>query len=292
MMRILVTGASGFSGHVIARRLLDDGHEVVAHHRSRPLPDDLAKAVPFRADLAVIDGVPAGLDAVVHAAATSPPTGQPGAIPADILARDNALATALLARLCANAGVGRVLYLSSLSVLGRIERDRVDATTPILDPGAYGTSKLMGEQALVASGLSGLAVRLPAVIGTGAARNWPTQLKARIAAGEPVRVYNAEGPFNNVVHVADLAAWIARILATDDPDLGFRTVPIGSAEPVSVRQAVEALALGMSRDVQLEEATAPRSSFVIDIGAAQALGFAPMSTVDAMARFGREGELR
>ncbi|NQW10038.1 MAG: NAD(P)-dependent oxidoreductase [Alphaproteobacteria bacterium] len=290
-MRILVTGASGFSGRVIARRLLDEGHHVVAHHRRRPLPDDLAMAEPVRADLVAIDAVPPGLDAVVHAAATSPPTGRSDAVPTETLIRDNALATAHLIRLCAEAGVGRMIYLSSLSVLGRIDAPSVDENTHVSDPDPYGTSKLMGEQALAASGLAGLAIRLPAVIGSGAARNWPVQVKAAIAAGEVVRVYNADGPFNNVVHVADLAEWIARVLAAGGPEDGFRAVPVASAEPVSVRQAVAALAAGMGRAVHLDKAAVSRLGFSIDIGSARSLGFTPMTTVDALTRFGGEGDL-
>lgn len=289
-MRILVTGASGFSGHAIARQLLNDGHHVVAHHRSNPLPDDLAEAEPLRADLVAFDTIPVGLDAVVHTAATSPPTGHSDAVPTETLIRDNALATARLVRFCAEAGVERMIYLSSLSVHGRIDVPSVDEDTPISNPDAYGTSKLMGEQALAASELAGLAIRLPAVIGPGAARNWPVQVKARIAARETVRVYNADGPFNNVVHVADLAEWIAQTLITGGPVSGFRAVPIACAEPVSVREAVQALAAGMDREVKRDPVAAPRPGFVIDTAAAMSLGFAPMTTVDALRRFGREGQ--
>lgn len=289
-MRVLVTGASGFSGHAIARRLLNDRHHVVAHHRSNPLPDDLVEAEPLRADLADLGAIPAGLDAVVHAAATSPPTGQPGAVPTEALIRDNALATAHLIRQCTEAGVARMIYLSSLSVHGHIDGSSVDENTPVSDPDAYGTSKLLGEQALAASGLSGLAIRLPAVIGPGAARNWPVQVKARIAAGEKVRIYNADGPFNNVVHVADLAEWIARIVAANAPVGGFRAMPVACVEPVSVREAVQALAAGMNREARLDPVSAPRPGFVIDTDSARSFGFAPMTTLDALRRFGREGE--
>ena len=287
-MRVLVTGAAGFSGRAIVRRLVAAGCEVVAQRRASPLPEDLAAAVTdWPGDLAELEALPGRIDAVVHAAATSTPTGRANAVPAEALIRDNALATARLVAAARAAGVGRFVYLSSLSIHGAVAVRSLDDTTPTRAPDPYGVSKLMGESVLAASGMPAVAIRLPAVIGPGAARNWPVQVVARIRRGEPVRVYNADGPFNNVVHVDYLADWVARLLTAPTLAPGLAAVPIACTGPVAVRVAVATLAASLGRDALLEEVVAPRSSFTIDTTAAERLGFRPSATLDALARYAR-----
>lgn len=290
MGRVLVTGAAGFSGQAVARRLVAAGFEVVAHRRTAPLADDLmasSAVTDWPGDLAELTGLPAGIDAVVHAAATSTPTGRADAVPAATLIRDNALASARLVAAARTAGVGRFVYFSSLSIHGRVAEPGLDAATPIRDPDPYGVSKLMGESVLAASGLPAVAIRLPAVIGAGAGRNWPVQVVGRIRRGETVRVYNADGPFNNVVHVDDLAAWIEMLLSAPGMVPGMAAVPVASADPVPVRVAVATIAAGLGIGAVLEEVAAPRPSFTIDVTAAARLGFRPSSTVDALLRYAR-----
>lgn len=291
MGRVLVTGAAGFSGRTIARRLLSAGFEVVAHRRSGPLPPDLAASpavTDWRGDLCELVDLPAAVDAVVHAAATSTPTGGADAVPAETLIRDNALATARLVTAARAAGVGRFVYLSSLSIHGTVAERILDAATPVREPDPYGTSKLMGESVLAASRLPAVAIRLPAVIGPGAGRNWPVQVVGRIRRGETIRIYNADGPFNNVVHVDDLAAWVAALLGGPALPAGMAAVPVASAGPVPVRVAVATLASGLGREAIVEEVAAARPGFMIDTAMAERLGFRPSPTIDALLRFARE----
>ncbi len=281
-MRVLVTGAAGFSGRAIARWLAAEGHEVVAHWRTAPLPEDLAEGETWRADLAGDAPLPLRLDAIVHTAASSPATGAAGTVPAAAMIRDNAQATARLAA----ADVGTVVYLSSLSVHGTIADPVVTPDTAVANPDAYGMSKLLGERALAEREGAGLAIRLPAVIGRGAARNWPVQVLARLRRGETVRIFNGDAAFNNAVHVQDLAAFVSATL-TAGLD-GFAAVPIASRDPITVREAVRCLADGAGVPASVEEVAAPKPAFTIDIAAASVLGFAPRGTSAALADFARE----
>ena len=281
-MRILVTGASGFSGRTVARLLRRTGHDVVAHFHTTPLPEDLADGETWRADLGDGGTVPSGLDAVVHTAAVSPVTGKKPAVPVAALVRANALATAELA----TADVPFFIYLSSLSVHGRIGQARVTPATPIVDPDAYGASKLMGEMALASRNRSTVALRLPAVIGAGAARNWPSHVLARLKAGEAVSVFNPDSPFNNVVHVEDLAEFVLHLL--EAPPSGFRAFPLASRDPIPVHGVVSTLAEGAGVQAKVETRNLDRVSFSIDIVEAEELGFAPRSTTSALRDYATE----
>ena len=281
-MRVLVTGAAGFAGRAIARWLAAEGHDVVAHWRATSLPDDLAEGEIWRADLAGDTPLPERLDAIVHTAASSPSTGASGTVPAASLIRDNAVATARLAA----AEVGVFVYLSSLSVHGAIADPVVTPETAVVNPDAYGMSKLLGERSLAERAGPSLAIRLPAVVGRGAARNWPVQVLARLRRGESVRIFNGDAAFNNVVHVQDVAAFAAHALTA--PPAGFAAVPVASRDPVTVRAAVTCLAEAIGVSASVEEVAAPKPSFTIDIGPAVALGFAPRGTATALRDFARE----
>lgn len=73
-MKVVITGASGFIGRRLVRRLLNDGHEVVALSRD---PQRAGLALPatclvraWSQDSRVLSRVLAGVDAVVHLAGT------------------------------------------------------------------------------------------------------------------------------------------------------------------------------------------------------------------------------
>ena len=77
-----------------------------------------------------------------------------------------------------------------------------------------GITKLIGEKLLEesAGALPSLSIRLPAVIGRGSKRNWPSEALRKLKAGEPLDYFNPDAPFNNVVHERDLAALVTAAL--------------------------------------------------------------------------------
>jgi nucleoside-diphosphate-sugar epimerase len=291
MMRVLVTGAAGFVGSHIAAHLARQGFDVLAGHRSALLPswlEQLPHVEPRRIELNdVLERV--DIDAIVHAAATSPSPG----ISADRILRDGAEATRNLLEFASATGARRIVYLSSLSVFGRIEVDRVDEATPVCDPDLYGASKLAGEVLVEAActsdgGLAaGLSIRLPGVLGAGAARNWLSRVAADLAAGQEVRIYNPEAPFNNAAHVADLAPMVARMLTADWK--GYDRVTVAAGSETTVRGAVTRLAAAIRSRSPIVVGTALRRSFTVSSDRACARHqYNPMTIEQMLDRFGDE----
>ena len=262
-MRILVTGASGFSGSVLARELARRGNEVVALHRREThflahLGNE-PRVHRHRGDLLDAVRLPGPFDAVVHVAATSPAPG----IDVARMVRDNVTGTQVLIEAAERWAAKAFVFFSSLSVYGEVKAGVVDERTAIVNPDAYGASKHLGELLLAerAERLPGLAIRLPGVLGPGAHRNWLSGVASKLRTEETVRAFHLDAPFNNAVHVADLASLVARAL--ERPWTGFDTIVVGARGQITVREAITRLAKGLGVEARIEEIPASKPAFTL-----------------------------
>jgi nucleoside-diphosphate-sugar epimerase len=285
-VRVLVTGASGFLGGHIARRLAEAGFEIVAATRNSPVepPPSPAAARRFRvvaADLASGKPPPA-CEAIVHAAATSAWTG----ISVDRMLTDNVLATGALVRHALAGNASAFVFFSSMSAFGAIRAPVLTEAEPSVDVDAYGLTKLLGEKLLqeAAGTLPSLSIRLPAVIGRGSKRNWPSEALRKLKAGEPLNYFNPDAPFNNAVHERDVAALVGAALQRGLS--GADMLVVGAAGRTTVAQAVQALVDATGSRSPVTAQSRDRTAFLIDSGKAQRLyGFAPMEILAALRQF-------
>ena len=171
MPNVLVTGASGFFGGVLKRRLLREGNTVVNIDLERdddaPLPGLTAIQGDLR-DPELVGRVFAGnrFDAVYHCAAQL----AHGRLDRDLLWTSNVDATRILAQAAAAAGVRPFVYLSSnclwASNLGHPVREDEDVPAPIE---IYGQSKLEAERLLegFSASLDVVVLRCPTIMDSG-----------------------------------------------------------------------------------------------------------------------------
>jgi nucleoside-diphosphate-sugar epimerase len=287
-MRILITGSNGFSGRHMVRALSARGHEIVALSRSAPAEPPPARGRHVRADLKdAARAIEGPFDAVVHAAATSPP---PEVTVADLV-RDNVEGTRALLDAAVLWKTRAFVLFSSVSVNGRVDEPVVDETTSVRDPDAYGASKLLCEAMLAerAGAFSGLSYRLPAIVGDGAVRNWLARSAASILRGETVRFYTPSGRFNNAIHIADVCALTA--LALEKGWTGHERLVPAARGMTTVLGALERLAAAIGRPLRTETIDALKPSFVLSGARATALfGHVPMDIHEVLDRYG--GEIR
>jgi dihydroflavonol-4-reductase len=233
----LVTGATGFVGSAVLRALLRRGEPVRALVRPSSslrllegLPveivrGDLADPAGFRATLR-------GCDALFHVAADYRLwVPQPAA-----MYRTNVEGTRELLLAAAAAGVGRIVYTSSVATLGlRADRLPSDETTPaaLADMiGHYKRSKFLAEQAVRAliaeSGLPAVIVNPSAPVGPADARPTPTGRVLLEAARGRIPAYVDTGL--NLVHVDDVAE--GHLLAFERGRIGERYILGGDNLPL------------------------------------------------------------
>lgn len=191
MNRILVTGATGFLGGAVARRLAADGQHVVATGRRVEAGAALeASGIRFVAadvaDAAAIRALVAGSDAVVHCAALAAPWG-----PYAAFHRANVGGTAAVAEACLARGA-RLVHVSTPSIYFHLD-DRVDVregdALPLVPVNPYAATKLLAEavvQALVRAGLDAVVLRPRAIYGEGDRTVFPRLVRALTARRLPV----------------------------------------------------------------------------------------------------------
>lgn len=121
-MKVLLTGGAGFIGRHVDAQLIADGHDVVVldslrQDVHREPPDDTSRLITADVrDADAVDAALAGVDVVIHLAAKV-------GLGVDINDIDdyvgsNSLGTAILLRSMARAGVGRLVFASSMVVYG------------------------------------------------------------------------------------------------------------------------------------------------------------------------------
>ena len=272
-MTVLVTGAAGYIGSVVAERLLAHGHAVAAF-------DNLSRghraAVPARADFLegdlrdrarlaeVVSEVRP--DAVIHLAAEAL-VGESVARPATFFEVNVTGGLNLLDAMRA-AGVRRLVFSSTAAVYGEPEEVPIREDAPLRPVSPYGASKLAFEQTLpwyaAAYGLRHVSLRYFNACGATAERGEhhvpETHLIAillEVALGlrPEIRIFGsdydtADGTcVRDYVHVGDIAG--AHLLALDRIDaLDSGAFNLGNGTGFSNREVVEAARRVTGREIR------------------------------------------
>jgi UDP-glucose 4-epimerase len=289
-VRVLVTGAGGFVGSHLVDVLLGKGHQVVAIAGRRTTgrlsldPDETPGLTVLLQDLGEEGPLPDGIEAVVHAAAVSP--GPDVSTTASDFVRNNAEATRRLSSWARRAGVRKFVYFSSVSAFGRVAGPVLEESSPRVEPDAYGVSKWLGEVMLEeqADAMPSISLRLPSVIGPGAARNWLATMASAAREGREIAYFHGDADYNNTVHVEDVCRFVVDLLHRDLR--GHDMVLLAAAGAMKVGDMVGAIAAGLGGRSPLRELPAPRPGFTISIARArERYGYRPMTMHDTVARF-------
>ena len=268
---VLVTGAAGYIGTTLLRRLLADGARVIAldslerghaEHMPHDVPlvvGDIRDPDTVRQALRMFDRPP---EACIHLAGFIQ-VGESTLFP-DLYRDVNAIGTQVVADLCLEAGVPALVMASSAAVLRPLVgvTERLDEDAPVGPESPYGSSKLSGEYTLRAAAelgrMSTVALRLFNVCGAAyglAERHDPEThlipLALRAAAGElpPLHVFGEDFAtpdgtcLRDYVHVRDVVEAFVRSarLAMQQTASGsgeFQVLHVGTGRGRSVREVI------------------------------------------------------
>lgn len=279
-MTVLVTGAAGFIGTAVLRRLAARGLPYSSYDRRTDPRDDITDVPRLRA-------AASGHDAIIHLAAK---VGL-GVDLSDLdgYARDNDLGTAAVFRVAAELSIPRVVFASSMVVYGEgvarcdrhgalrvpprtaddLDHGRFEPRCPDcgaelrpglvaedtgLDPrNAYAATKVHAEHLAAIwareSGGSAVALRYHNVYGPGLPRDTPYAgvaaiFRSALADGRAPTVFEDGGQRRDFVHVDDVAA--ATVAALDAPlERPFQPLNIGSGVITTIGEVASRMAMIM-----------------------------------------------
>ena len=238
-MLVAISGGAGFLGLHLARRLLADGHRVRTLDLA-PLDEpsldgrveEILGDVRLTADARrLVDGA----DVLVHAAAALPIQ-----VTREAIRSVNVEGAAVTFAAAREAGVRRVVLISSTAVYGVPERHPIHEDDPLVGVGHYGESKIEAERlcaAFARRGLETVIVRPKTFVG-------PERLGVFeilfdwIREGRRIPILGDGRNRYQLLAVEDLVEAVVRCL---DAPLAGEALNVGAARFGTVREDLEAL---------------------------------------------------
>lgn len=232
-----ISGGAGFLGLHLARRLLADGYDVRTLD-VLPLDDaELERSLlELRGDVrdpARVGELVEGADVVVHAAAALPIQAS-----RESIRSINVGGTENVLRAAHQAGVRRVVFISSTAVYGVPEKHPIEEDDPLVGVGWYGESKIDAEALCRVAAVETTIVRPKTFIGAERLGVFEI-LFDWIREGRRIYVLGKGHNRYQLLGVEDLVDAIVR--AANVPEAARETFNVGATEFGTVRSDLQAL---------------------------------------------------
>lgn len=248
MIKVMVTGASGFVGKSLIKELNKRDISTVAAGRKllstakvfMVIPDCLAKGIWEKPLL--------NCDAVIHLAARVHVMHDKTVNPLDAFLAVNLYGTVNLATAAAKAGVKRFVFVSSIKVNGEFTEDQPFTESDLPNPkDPYAVSKYEAEKALreieQETGMQVVILRPPLIYGAGVKANFAALLKlVDKKLPLPLADINNKRSFIYVNNFVD-----AIITCATHPNAAGQTYLVSDSEDVSMPQLIKKIAVALNR---------------------------------------------
>ncbi len=255
-MRVLVTGATGFTGSHLVRHLVRAGHDVRALVRptTRAPWIERLQATPVCGDLLDAESLRRALDGadlVYNIAALYREAGRPAAEYRAV----NAVAVGQIVELAKAAGARRVVHCSTVGVHGDIEHPPANEDAPIRPGDVYQETKVEGEtigrEAAARVGIELVIARPTGIYGPHDRRLF--KVFGAVAQKRFVMLGNGRN-FYHVTYIDDLCEGF--MLCGSVAAAAGRTYILGGAEVPTLRQLVDVTA-------EVAKVPPPRTAFPV-----------------------------
>jgi nucleoside-diphosphate-sugar epimerase len=258
--RVLVTGADGFVGKAVCRRLLESGCTPRAGLRNASPWPALQAATPGLNEFAILGDLGANpnlnaalaeVSAVVHLAARVHVMNDTARNPLHEFRRVNVGGTASLARAAAEEGVRRFVFVSTVKVNGESTAGRPFTEQDLPAPqDPYAVSKWEAEEALrrisAETGLEVAIIRSPLVYGPGVRANF-LRLMRLVERGLPLPLPDTNNR-RSLIGVGNLADCLVRCITHSAA--ASQTFMVSDGEDVSTRELVVRMAPLLGRSAR------------------------------------------
>lgn len=253
MMKLLVTGATGFIGAWLCERTLMDGHDVLGfgldrleierERKGRLEAAGGAVEIGSLEDEALLSRLVRDRDVVIHLAAAQHESNVPDAHFRAV----NVEGTRKLVRASREAGVGRFVYGSTIGVFGSAADTPLDESSPVSPGNIYAATKLEAEDVVrsESADMPWCIARISEAYGPGDGRllklfkSIDKGLFPMIGAGANER---------HPVYVDDLVDGL--MLAARRPEAVGETFVLAGKEILTTRETAEAIAAALGKPLR------------------------------------------
>ena len=236
---IAVTGAQGFIGQALVNVLLQSGDTVLPIVRTKRKSNDIAIGnIGLDTDWS---SVLVDVDCIVHVAARAHIMNDTSAEPLAEFRRVNVEGTLKLAQQAVQAGVRRLVFLSSIGVNGNVTMHPFKETDTPRPADFYAISKYEAEQALLdlasCSSLEVVIIRPPLVYGPNAPGNFGKLLRlVKKGIPLPLGAINNKRSFVALNNLVDLI-----VTCINHPAAANQTFLAGDGEDLSTTELLSRL---------------------------------------------------
>ncbi|OGQ59660.1 MAG: hypothetical protein A3G39_08325 [Deltaproteobacteria bacterium RIFCSPLOWO2_12_FULL_43_16] len=256
MRSVLITGANGFVGQALCKRMASNGWQIRGTVRSAkqvaslPIGVQAEQIESITADTDWSNAL-AGVDAVVHLAARVHVMKDTSVDPLSAFREVNVAGAEHLARMASQLGVRRFIYVSSVKVNGegsKVAYSEDDEPLPV-DP--YGISKWEAEMVLhkvaAKTGMEVVILRPPLVYGPSVKANFLRLLKLT-KMGIPLPLASLKNQ-RSMIYVGNLVDAIMTCL--EHPKAVGETFMVSDSEDVSTSDLIRMIAKVMGKKARL-----------------------------------------
>jgi nucleoside-diphosphate-sugar epimerase len=286
---ILMTGSEGFVGSVLKKKLLESQYQIYCLVRNNKQLKDIKNLKYIKSDISKEINAPnKKYDVILHCAAQSP---NPN-IKRNNYLKDNIEATKNIIRFAKKNEIKKIIFLSSISIYGKINSNFIDEKSKITIPDKYGESKLICEQLLNCElkNFSSLSLRLPGVIGKRSVRNWLTRILYAIKHNRKIKVFNKGSLFNNTIHVEELCKFLVKMIKMEFKN--HQVICLSTKNPITIERIIKLFMDNFNfKTSNLKYIKQKKKSFLINHSRAKKFfKYTPSSTKDSILRFIKENK--
>ena len=290
MSRILVTGINSPLGQAVGRKLQAEEHIVVGTVRSSkisteglPANELVALDLDDKDSFANISG---SFEIFVHVAGMS--IGN-----ATDLMNSTGLGTHYLISRARELSLTRFIHISSMAVYGLGTEELIGENSPIPHGNSYHAARWAAECYLSSEcgQVEVMSIRSPAIAGSSTHNHFLSKaLEKMISQEAEINATNPDFDFNNIVHENVIAEFVNTLLHKNwGPE--YRAVPIGSTDPIPLREIIDVMSKATNYKGQLNWVEPKSPPFRIDSTGAIELGYKPITTLETINRWMHDAKL-
>ena len=251
-MRILVTGGTGFTGKALVKRLLDEGHQVVALDYKEGLKTEELRqwgaevVIGSVTDKAIVDKSMEGVEMVHHLAAAFRELNVPNSFydEVNVGGTVNALEAAF------RQGVKKFIYCSTCGVHGNIDHPPGGEEAPIHPADYYQSTKYQAEPIVLEyfrKGMKTVILRPAAIYGPGDPERF-FMIYRRVAKGK-FPMFGSGKTFYHPLYIDNLID--AFMLTMEEGKGDGQAYLIADEEYLEIRELVKKVGQSMGIDVKI-----------------------------------------